>query len=126
MFSVYSAVFSSTCDKLKGASTQAQPTSKASLITTELASVASSASSSSSSSASSSSASGVSDVHFERRIKLLKELVASWKENEEVALVDVNPSKQAVCIELQGDEIVPIIVIFQAKLWGLQSFICIS
>jgi hypothetical protein len=29
-------------------------------------------------------------VHFERRIKLLNQLVASWKENEDVALVNVN------------------------------------
>ena len=56
---------------------QHQKFRKASLITAELASVAS----------------GASGVHFERRIKLLKELLASWKENEEVALVEVNPSK---------------------------------
>ena len=81
MFSVYSAqsslqLVTSTKEHRRKLS-QHQKFRKASLITAELASLAS----------------GASGVHFERRIKLLKELVASWKENEEVALVEVNPSK---------------------------------
>ena len=86
MFSVYSAQSSlqlvTSSKEHRRKLSQHQKFRKASLITAELASVAS----------------GVLGVHFERRIKLLKELVASWKENEEVTLVNVNPSKQALCI----------------------------
>ena len=53
---------------------QHQKFRKASIVTTELASDAS-------------------NVHFKRRIKVLKELVSRWKDGEEVALVEVNPSK---------------------------------
>ena len=72
MFSVYSAQSSlqlvTSSKEHRRKLSQHQKFRKASLITAELASVAS----------------GVSGVHFERCIKLLKELVASWKENEEV------------------------------------------
>ena len=74
MFSVYSAQSSlqlvTNTKEHRRKLSQHQKFRKASLITAELASLAS----------------GASGVHFERRIKLLKELVASWKENEEVAL----------------------------------------
>ena len=56
---------------------QHQKFRKASIVTAELASITS----------------GASNVHFERCIKVLKELVSCWKDGEEVALVEVNPSK---------------------------------
>jgi hypothetical protein len=50
---------------------------KAVILTSELASLASEAS----------------KIHFVRRMKLLKELVEHWKENEEVALVEIDKGK---------------------------------
>lgn len=57
--------------------TQHQKFREASIITAELASVTCFASS----------------IHFRRRIELLKELVSYWKNGEEVALVEVDESK---------------------------------
>lgn len=56
---------------------QHQKFHEASLITAELASVASVAS----------------GFHFKRRMKVLKELIAYWKDGEEVALVELDQSK---------------------------------
>ena len=47
---------------------------KASLLTSELASVAS----------------GASHVHFDRRLQLLKDLIVHWRSNQEVTLVEVD------------------------------------
>jgi hypothetical protein len=62
---------------------------KAVILTSELASLASEAS----------------KIHFVRRMKLLKELVEHWKENEEVALVEIDVGKltclYGMCIRIR-------------------------
>ena len=66
-----------TSAKHRQALTQHQKFREASIITSELASVASVAS----------------NVHYARRIDLLKELIDFWKNGQEVGLVEIDPSE---------------------------------
>lgn len=80
--STQSSLVTTTSKQQRRKLSQHEKFRKASIVTSELASVASEAS----------------KVHFDRRIALLKDLIAHWRSGDEVALVEVEHGMLVSCI----------------------------